>query len=51
MLLVTVYFHWVVQSQGWAGSEKSILWTAMTFLLFVRGAGEFSLDGRPKRVF
>ncbi len=51
VLLVTVYFHWIVQSQGWGGSEKSILWAAMTFLLFVRGAGAFSVDGRLKRVF
>ena len=51
VLLVTVYFHWVVQSQGWGGSEKSILWAAMTFLLFVRGAGAFSSDGRLKKQF
>ncbi len=51
VLLVTVYFHWIVQSQGWAGSEKSILWAAMTFLLFVRGAGPLSIDSRLKRVF
>lgn len=51
VLAVTIYFHWIVQSQGWGGSEKSILWTAMTFLLFVRGAGAFSVDSRLKRVF
>lgn len=51
VLLVTVYFHWIVQSQGWAGSEKSILWAAMTFLIFTRGAGAFSIDGRLKKVF
>ena len=51
VLLVTVYFHWIVQSQGWAGAEKSILWAAMTFLLFVRGAGAFSVDARLRRVF
>ncbi len=51
VLLVTVYFHWIVQSQGWGGSEKSILWAAMTFLLFVRGGGALSIDSRLKRVF
>ncbi|MEO7939087.1 MAG: DoxX family protein [Burkholderiaceae bacterium] len=51
VLLVTVYFHWVVQSQGWAGAEKSILWAAMTFLLFVRGGGAFSVDNRLRRQF
>ncbi len=51
VLLVTVYFHWVVQSQGWGGSEKSILWAAMTFLVFVRGGGALSVDGRLRKVF
>ncbi|MFA7667008.1 MAG: DoxX family protein [Burkholderiaceae bacterium] len=51
VLLVTVYFHWIVQSQGWAGSEKSILWAAMTFLLLMRGGGAFSIDSRLKKVF
>src|SRR5690606_18675580 len=43
VLLVTVYFHWVVKSEGWGGAEKSILWAAMTFLIFVRGAGAHSV--------
>jgi len=51
VLVVTVYFHWVVQSQGWGGSEKSILWATMTFLLFVRGGGAFSIDNRLKKQF
>ncbi|MGB3068703.1 MAG: DoxX family protein [Ottowia sp.] len=51
VLLVTVYFHWIVQSQGLGGSEKSILWAAMTFLLFVRGGGAFSVDRQLKREF
>jgi putative oxidoreductase len=51
VLLVTVYFHWIVKSQGWSGSEKSILWAAMTFLVFVRGAGAHSIDRFLKRVF
>ena len=51
VLLVTVYFHWIVKSQGWSGSEKSILWAAMTFLVFARGAGAYSIDRFMKRVF
>lgn len=51
VLLVTVYFHWIVKSQGLAGSEKSILWAAMTFLIFVRGAGAHSIDRVLKKVF
>lgn len=51
VLLVTVYFHWVVKSQGFDGSEKSILWAAMTFLIFVRGAGAHSIDRVLKKVF
>ncbi len=51
VLLVTVYFHWLVKAQGYSGSEKSILWAAMTFLIFVRGAGAHSIDRLMKRVF
>lgn len=51
VLLVTVYFHWVVKSQGYDGSEKSLLWAAMTFLIFVRGAGAHSVDRLLKKVF
>lgn len=51
VLLVTVYFHWIVKSQGWEGSEKSILWAAMTFLIFVRGAGAHSVDRLLKKEF
>lgn len=51
VLLVTVYFHWVVKSQGYDGSEKSLLWAAMTFLIFVRGAGAHSIDHMLKKEF
>lgn len=44
ILLVTIYFHWVLQSQGFAGSEKSILWAAMMLVIFVRGGGPLSAD-------
>ena len=51
VLLVTIYFHWILKSQGYDGSEKSILWVAMTFLIFVRGAGAWSVDRFMKKVF
>ena len=44
VLLVTVYFHWVVQNQGFAGAEKSVLWAAMTFFFAMHGGGFFSVD-------
>ena len=43
VLLVTVYFHWVVQGQGLSGSEKSILWAAMTFFFVAHRGGDFSV--------
>ena len=51
VLLVTIYFHWILKSQGDDGSEKSSLWAAMTFLIFVRGAGAWSVDRFMKKVF
>jgi len=51
VLLVTVYFHWIVKSQGLAGAEKSILWLAMTFLILVRGSGRYAVDRLIGRVF
>jgi len=45
VLLVTTYFHWVVQNQGLAGAEKSLLWAAITFFFAVRGGGFLSVDG------
>jgi putative oxidoreductase len=44
ILLVTVYFHWIQLDQGWAGSEKSILWTAVTVFFVVNGARTLSVD-------
>ena len=44
ILLVTVYFHGVLQGQGLFGAEKSILWAAITLFFLVRGAGRHSLD-------
>lgn len=51
VLLVTVWFHWITQSQGYSGAEKSILWAAAMFLVFVRGAGRHSIDHARGRAF
>ncbi|WP_420963817.1 DoxX family protein [Brucella sp. IR073] len=45
VLLVTVWFHWGVQGQGYSGAEKSILWTAILFFFVIRGANRQSVDG------
>jgi putative oxidoreductase len=44
ILLVTVYFHGIVQGQGLFGAEKSILWAAITLFFMVRGADRHSAD-------
>lgn len=44
VLLVTVWFHWVLQGQGYAGAEKSLLWAAMTFYFVAHGGGFLSVD-------
>lgn len=49
VLLVTVYFHWVVQGQGLAGAEKSILWAMITLVFVANGGGPFSIDRLLKR--
>ena len=49
VLLVTVWFHWVVQSQGLGGSEKSILWAAITLYFVAHGGGPFSVDRALRR--
>lgn len=51
VLLVTVWFHWVVQGQGYSGSEKSILWAAIFIFFAVRGANRHSVDARIGRQF
>ncbi|GGA84099.1 hypothetical protein GCM10011491_09480 [Brucella endophytica] len=45
VLLVTIWFHWGVQGQGFSGAEKSILWTAILFFFVIRGANRQSVDG------
>jgi putative oxidoreductase len=51
VLLVTVYFHWIAQGQGWSGSEKSILWTAILFFFVIRGASKYSVDAKIGKEF
>lgn len=51
VLLVTVWYHWVLQNEGFFGAEKSILWAAITFFFLIHGGGRFSLDRALKREF
>lgn len=51
ILAVTVYAHWVAFGQGYAGSEKSILWLAMTIFFAVRGANQHSVDAKLGKQF
>jgi putative oxidoreductase len=51
VLLVTVWFHWVVQGEGYSGAEKSILWAAIFFFFAIRGANRQSVDARIGRQF
>jgi putative oxidoreductase len=51
VLAVTVYFHGIVQGEGVAGAEKSILWTLTLFYFAVRGANAHSVDARLGRQF
>lgn len=51
VLLVTVYFHWILKSEGYAGAEKSILWSAIMFYFVIRGANAHSVDARLGKTF
>ncbi len=44
ILLVTVYFHWIMKSEGYAGAELSLIWMGVTIFFAVHGAGRFSVD-------
>lgn len=44
ILLVTVYFHWIMKSEGYAGSELSLIWLGVTLFFVAHGAGRFSVD-------
>lgn len=51
VLLVTIYFHWILMSEGYAGAEKSILWAAIMFFFAIRGANSHSVDARIGKTF
>ena len=51
ILAVTIYFHGIVQGQGWSGAEKSILWTAILFFFVIRGASSYSVDAKIGKEF
>lgn len=51
VLLVTVWFHWVANAEGYFGAEKSILWAAIFLFFAVRGGNRQSVDARLGRVF
>ncbi|MCC2613571.1 DoxX family protein [Neorhizobium petrolearium] len=51
VLLVTVYFHGIVQNQGLMGAEKSILWAAIFLFFAFRGGNSHSVDARLSRTF
>lgn len=51
VLLVTVYFHWILKSEGYAGAEKSILWATIMFYFVIRGANSHSVDARLGKTF
>lgn len=51
VLLVTVWFHAVVRGDGYMGTEKSILWSAIFFYFTIRGGNRHSIDAKLGRVF
>jgi len=51
VLLVTIYFHWILRSEGYAGAEKSILWAAIMFYFVIHGANAHSIDAHIGKTF
>lgn len=51
VLLVTVWFHWITQGEGYSGAEKSIIWAAILFFFFIRGGNRHSVDARIGKEF
>ncbi|WP_438753306.1 DoxX family protein [Pararhizobium sp. O133] len=49
VLLVTVYFHGIVQGEGLGGAEKSILWAAIFLFFAIRGSNSQSVDAKLGR--
>ena len=46
VLVVTVYYHWILQGEGWAGSEKSVIWATVMLFFVIRGANRHSVDAK-----
>ena len=51
VLLVTVYFHGIVQAEGLGGAEKSILWAAIFLFFAIRGSNAQSVDAKIGKQF
>lgn len=51
VLMVTVYFHWIVRSEGYSGAELSIIWAAIMLFFAVRGGNRHSVDAKIGRAF
>jgi putative oxidoreductase len=44
VLLVTAYFHWIVQAEGFKGAEYSIVWGSIMLFFAIRGSNRHSID-------
>ena len=51
VLMVTVYFHWIVNNEGYSGAELSIIWAAIMLFFAVRGGNRQSVDSKIGREF
>lgn len=51
VLLVTVWYHWITQGQGYSGAEKSILWSAIAAYFVIHGGNRHSVDARIGQQF
>ncbi len=51
VLMVTVYFHWIVKSEGYSGAELSIIWAAIMLFFAIRGGNRHSVDAKIGREF
>jgi putative oxidoreductase len=49
VLAVTVYFHWIVQDEGWFGAEKSVIWASIMLFFIIRGANRHTVDAKIGR--
>lgn len=50
-LAVTIYAHGFVWADGYFGTEKSLLWTAMMLYIVFHGGGKYALDRAVGREF